>query len=279
MNEESKNSTKKLLDPFARFEEQCNKYKNLTEEQLANLIWLDDEHGNHYFTFIENELIGVKDSNQKTIIQPNHFKIVETGIMNREIAGWNRRPSKDFLVLLDQKKIWFVYHLKNNKYLDKTFVRTRKVNGSFYFIAEDTSIWELDYYTEDFIPAKYNSIEHGFRHGELSRKADTTFVNYLEKYPDNFISQYTDTEDEKNSIKSIYENIFESYISFDNPFSIFEDIKKLKDDEDYKEETLLLLKYLNKILLPINDNKKVKYHKYYKKLWLDTQKLINDLSN
>ena len=154
MNEESKNSTKKLLDPFARFEEQCYKYKNLTEEQLANLIWLDDEHDNHYFTFIEGQLIGVKDSNQKIIIQPNHFKIVETGIVNREIVDWNRRPSKDFQVLLDQKKIWFVYHLKNNNYLDKTFVRTRKVNGNFYFIAEDTSIWELDYYTEDFIPAK-----------------------------------------------------------------------------------------------------------------------------
>ncbi len=130
--------------------------------------------------------------------------------------------------------------------MDKTFVKLKKVNGTYYFIDEDNNIWELDYYTEDFIPAKYDSIEHAFRHRELSKTADIYFVKYMEKYPDSFISQYTDNEDEKNSIKSICDNTFESSFSFENPFIIFDHIKDLIDDEDYKEETLLLLKYLNK---------------------------------
>jgi hypothetical protein len=41
------------------------KFENLTKEQLDNIIWYDGQNGNHYFTFVEDELIGVKDRNQK----------------------------------------------------------------------------------------------------------------------------------------------------------------------------------------------------------------------
>ncbi|WP_300977753.1 hypothetical protein [Flavobacterium sp.] len=251
--------------------------ENVTYEQLNDFIWYDDKNNNHYFTFIENGLIGVKDCNQKIILQPNYINILETDVFRTEIGGWGQRPGKPFLILLNQKKAWGGYHIKNDTFLDKTFIRIKEVNGTFYFIDEENNIYELDYYTEDFIPAKYDGIDHAFRHQELNKTFDVCFLNYIEKYPDIFITKYTDSVEEKQAIKSICDNTFESSFSFENPFIIFDHIQDLIEDEEFKEEALLLLKYIDRILSPKVCDKNVKYHKNYKKLWLNTQKLIDEL--
>jgi hypothetical protein len=233
---------------------------------FENLIWHNDLDNNHYFTFTENNYTGIVDSHQNVIIPPNYLTILETSIINSEKAGWASRPYKHFLILENAEKKWSAFTIKKGVHLAGLFVKIRIINNTFYFLDTNEAIWTLDYYSEDFKPANYDSINHAFRHNELDQKRDVVFKKYADKYANQFISQFVDTASEKELIKLV------CYNSIENPFIIHDHIETwIDENENNTADTIILLKYLESVILSNKaSDKKIKL------LLEDTQKKINE---